>query len=282
MRTMSLTADAPVVVGVDDSPQSLTAVRLAAHEAAAHQRPLRIVHAFNWIADPSAPIEGELREPAERILNQAAQVATESEPVLRLTCALIEGPALTTLLRESGSAALLVLGDGGLSGQTAVPIEAISVQIAARAGCSVLVARENLPPPAPVLVGIDCGAGTSTALDFAFDAAATRDSELVVLRVWEADDPSEEPDPSIARQLAETVAPWQERYPAVRVTQQVRSGESKHLLIEASRTAELVVVSMRGEQPSRSMLGALSQTLLYHSPAPVVIVRTAHELYIQA
>ncbi|MFK3980707.1 universal stress protein [Micromonospora sp. NPDC050397] len=279
---MALAADAPVVVGVDDSTQSLTAARLAAKEAAAHHRPLRIVHAFNWLADPSSPLEGELRDPAERLLNRAARAATEAEPNVRLSCALIEGPALTTLLRESGSAALLVMGDGGLAGQTAVPIEALSVQIAARAGCSVLVVREQSPPAGPVLVGIDCGAGTPTALTFAFDAAAWRPAELVVLRVWEADDPSEEPDPSVAEELAEAVAPWQERCPEVRVTQRVRAGDSKQILLDESREAGVVVVSMRGEQPSRSMLGALSQTLLYHSPAPVVIVRTPHELYVQA
>jgi nucleotide-binding universal stress UspA family protein len=278
---MSLPADAPVVVGVDDSTQSLTAVQMAAHEAAAHRRPLRIVHAFNWIADPSAPIDGELREPAERILNRAAGAATAAEPKVRLSCALIEGPALTTLLRESGSAALIVLGDGGLANQIYVPIEALSVQIAARAGCSVLVVREKLPPQGRVLVGIDCGTGTSAALDFAFDAAAWRHAELVVLRVWEADNGSENPDPTVAEQLAAALAPWQRRYPAVRLTQCVRAGDSKQVLVEESRAAEIVVVSMRGKQPGQSMLGALSQALLYHCPAPVVIVRTPHELYVQ-
>lgn len=62
----------------------------------------------------------------------------------------------------------------------------------------------------------------------------------------------------------------------------MRSGDSKQILIDESRSAEVVVVSMRGEQPSRSMLGALSQALLYHSPTPVVIVRTPHGLYVQA
>ena len=279
---MSLPADAPVVVGVDDSAQSLSAVRLAAREAAAHRRRLRIVHAFNWVADPSTPLDDELREPAERLLNRAAGAATEVEPELRLSCALIEGPALTTLLRESGSAALIVLGDGELSTDDYVPIEALSVQVAARAGCSVLVAREQLPQPGPVLVGIDCGAGTPNALGFAFDAAAWRGAELVVLRIREEDESSRSSDWSAAEELAAAVAPWQRKYPAVRLTQRVRTGDAKELLVEESRSAEIVVVSMRGGQPWRSMLGALSQALLYHSPAPVVIVRTPHELYVQA
>lgn len=214
---MSLPANAPVVVGVDNSAQSMTAVRLAAHEAAAHRRTLRIVHAFNWVADPDTPLEGELRAPAEHLLNEAANTATEAAPELRLSCALIEGPALTTLLRESGSAALMVLGDGGLSGQTAVPIEALSVQVAARAGCSVLVVRESSPPSGPVLVGIDCGVGTETALGFAFDAASWRETELVALRIWEADNPAQEPDHSVADELDSALVPWRRKYPDVRV-----------------------------------------------------------------
>jgi nucleotide-binding universal stress UspA family protein len=279
---MSLPANAPVVVGVDESLMSLNASRLAAREAAAHGRELRIVHAFNWVADPSTPLGPELRDPAERILNRAAGAAAKVAPGLPISCAPIEGPPLTTLLRESGSAVLIVLGDGGLATHTCVPIEALSVQVAARAGCSVLVAREINPPHGPVLVGVDGGAGTPGALGFAFDAAAWRGAELVVLRVLETVEPPQSTQSSVAEQLAQTVAPWRRKYPSVPTTERVRTGDSKQIMIEESRAAELVVVSMRGEQPWRGMLGALSQSLLYHSPAPVAIVRTPHELYVQA
>ena len=45
---MTTNPAAPIVVGVDGSPHSLRALDWAAREAAARQRPLRIVHAFLW------------------------------------------------------------------------------------------------------------------------------------------------------------------------------------------------------------------------------------------
>jgi nucleotide-binding universal stress UspA family protein len=41
-----------VLVGVDGSDDALRAVRWAAREAARRQLPLRLVHAFPWVAEP--------------------------------------------------------------------------------------------------------------------------------------------------------------------------------------------------------------------------------------
>jgi nucleotide-binding universal stress UspA family protein len=275
---MSAPASAAVVVGVDGSPLSLVAVRLAAREAALSGRPLRVVHSF-WVADQAAP-GGELGEPAEQVADRAVATGAAAELHIEISAALIEGPAATALLRESGSAALVVLGDGGLASRS-MPVDATSVQVAARAGCSVLVVREVPRPAGPVLVGVDGSASSQGALDFAFDSAARREAELIVVRAFDAGDAPGEPATGAAEQLAEVVAPWQQKYPSVAVTQRARTGDPTAIMIEESGAAELVVVSARGEQPWRGMLGEVSQALLYHAPAPVVIVRHAHELYIQ-
>ena len=278
---MSAPTSAPVVVGVDDSRLGLSAVRLAAREAAMHDRPLRIVHSFNWTAEPELPPETELRGPTERLIAEAVETASRTEPTIEISSALIEGPALTTLLRESGSAALTVLGDGNLSEWEYVPPESLAVQLAARAGSTVLVAREIARPTGPVLVGVDGSLGSQAALDFAFDAATRRKADLIALWVWDPVDRPEGAQPETEEALAEALAPWQQKYPSVRVVQRVLSGEPTEVMVEQSREVELSVVSARGEQPWRGMLGAVSQSMLYHSPAPVVIVRSNHELYIQ-
>ncbi|MEO3743980.1 universal stress protein [Plantactinospora sp. B5E13] len=272
-----------VVVGVDGSPLSLSAVRLATQEAARHSRPLRIVHAFNWVADPAEPMPAEPRRPAEELLDHAIVVATRTRPEVPVSTALIEGPVLTTLLRESGSAALLVIGDGGLTLNPDVPADsdATAVQLAARAGCSVLVVREELPAPGPVMVGVDGSASSLCALDFAFDTATRRSTELVVVQVWDPDVRTGAVPPEAAEQLAESVAPWQRKYPSVAVRQEVRTGAPESALLKEARRAEIVVVSARGDEPWRGMLGAVSQAMLYHSPAPVIVVRSSHGLYIQ-
>jgi len=275
-------AGEPVVVGVDDSRLSMTAVRMAAREASLHARPLRIVHAFNWVANPYEPMPEEPRRPAEELLDRAVTTAARAQPRVDTSAALIEGPVITTLLRESGSAALLVIGDGGLTTNPDVPAdsEATAVQIAARAGCSVLVARETSPSTGSVVVGVDGSASSLNALDFAFDTASRHATDLVVVQVWDPD-PSGAVPAEAADQLAEAVSPWQRKYPSVSVSQQTRTGDPETALIAEARRAELVVVSARGDEPWRGMLGAVSQAMLYHSPTPVIVVRSSHGLYIQ-
>ena len=275
---MTCPATGPVVVGVDDSPVSRSAVRLAAREAATHHRPLRVVHVFDWGPDPESP-QAELRDSAEQMLADATAIAIEEEPEIEVTSAIIEGHPVITLLREASAAALIVVGDGTLATRTTVSIDATALQIAARAGCGVLIARETAPPVGPILVGFDGSASSRSALDFAFDSAQRRGRELSVVRVVEAAKPMGDVEPApvvtdgVGDELAEALAPWQSRYPSVTVDQRVRAGDPDEILIEESRSAELVAVGARGEQPWRGALGAVSQALLYHSPTPVLIVR---------
>jgi nucleotide-binding universal stress UspA family protein len=274
--------DAPVVVGVDGSELALAAVRLAAREAAALRRTLRIVHVFNWSPDPARPPAGERRVPARRVTARATAAAAEAAPGVSVTCGLVEGPPVTTLLRESGAAVLLAIGDGGLGRCACVPLDATALQITARAGCTVLVARPTAAPTGPVLVGVDGSSGARLALDFAFDTAARRGADLLAVRAW---DPVESPagtEAGVTLQLAAALEPYQRAYPSVRANARVVTGDPKTVLMERSRSAQLVVTSARGEQPWRGMLGAVSQALLYHSPAPTAVVRHAHGLYVQA
>lgn len=275
---MTCPASGPVVVGVDDSPVSRSAVRLAAREAATHHLPLRVVHVFDWGPDPTSP-QAELRDSAERMLADAMALAVEDEPTIEVTTAIIEGHPIVTLLREAAAATLIVVGDGNLATRSSISVDATAVQIAARAGCGALIAREESPPVGPILVGFDGSASSRSALDFAFDSAQRRGRELSVVRVVEAakaiGDVEAAPvvTDGVGDELAEALAPWQSRYPSVTVTQRVLAGDPDEILVEESRSAELVAVGARGEQPWRGALGAVSQALLYHSPRPVLIVR---------
>lgn len=270
----------PVVVGVDGSALAMEAVRLAAREAELHDRPLRIVHAFNWAPDSATPSD-ELREPAEEITERAVACGAETAPGVPVSAALLEGPAATILLRESGSAALLVIGDGGLGGSGGVPLDATPLQVTARAGCSVLVARTTVPGSGLVVVGVDGSASSRHALEQAFDAAQRRGDRLRVVRAWDPVEDNVSTEARVAVQLDEAVRPCQERYPDVPVELRVRTGDPKDVVVAETTDAELVVASARGEQPWRGMLGGVSQALLYHCTAPVLITRGAHELYVQ-
>ncbi|MGW2853670.1 universal stress protein, partial [Streptomyces sp. NPDC001215] len=64
------------------------------------------------------------------------------------------------------------------------------------------------------------------------------------------------------------------RYPDVTVRQEVLSGETREVLIEASSGAQLMVVGARGHGGlSGMLLGSVSQAVLHHAHCPVAVVR---------
>ncbi|MGC4807443.1 universal stress protein [Micromonospora sp. DT233] len=277
---MGAPADAPVVVALGSSDAALEVVRLAAAEAADHDRALLLLHAFNWAATPEAVSVSGPRADAEELIERAGAVAGEVRPALAVSGEIVEGAPVVTLIRRSESAFLVAVGDGGMShSRSAITADTPAVQLAARAACPVLVVRPEPPPQGPVLVGVDGSASAAKALEFAFDCAARRSARLLAVRVTEparqgaGDDPADF-DPEAARaELAEAVARHGRRHRSVPVECRAVVGEPGPILVELSRCAQLTVVAARGDEPLRGMLGAVSQSLLYHSPAPVIVVR---------
>jgi nucleotide-binding universal stress UspA family protein len=272
---MTTTAVAPIVVGVDGSPASACAVRLAAYEAALRGRPLCLTHAFNWMpADPNwLPADAPLtsiwsRDVAEQLLDDAVRAAHSRVPGIETEQQIVEGSAVVALLHASRTAALVVVGDGNLAAYVSLPIEATAVRVAAYAECSVMLVRDMEESDGPVLVGVDGTAGGAQALGFAFESAAMRRAELVVLQVTESDDAPVVTPSGIAQ--------WQQDFPGVTVREQVLTGDPVAVLTEAAEGAAMLVCGARGERASHGLLGSVSLGLLHHAPCPVVVVRGRH------
>ncbi|MER5703312.1 universal stress protein [Micromonospora sp. NPDC002296] len=277
---MAAIADAPVVAAIGSSDDdALQVVRLAARDAANHGRPLSLLHAFNWAAALEAPSAAGPRAEAEDLIERAAAVAGEVEPALPVSGEIVEGSPLAALIRRSESAFLVAVGDGGMSRcEDCIPADALAVQLAAQAGCPVLVVRPEPPPQGPVLVGVDGSMSSRTALGFAFDHAARRSAPLLAVRITEPARSVEDGDTAgsaedARAELAEAVARYGRRHPSVRAECHSVVGDPGDVLVDRSRSAQLAIVAGRGDEPLRGMLGAVSQSLLYHSPAPVIVVR---------
>ncbi|WBB80783.1 universal stress protein [Micromonospora sp. WMMD882] len=291
------TADsAAVVVGVDGSPAALRAVRLAAAEAGRRRRPLRIVHAFIWPLlrvsgepAPGGPRAGGLRQQARHLVDEAVAEAERVDADLRITGEIIDGAASAVLLGESPTAALVVIGDRGLGGFTALLVGSVAVQVAAHADCPVLVARGVDRPGAPVLVGVDGSPLSRYAVEVAAEQAAARGVGLVALHAYRHpastgpgdmqplvhDDTALRGDEE--RLLAESVAGLADRYPQVPVTRQVARDRPGPALAGASRQAQLLVVGARGHgELTGLLLGSVSQSMLHHAACPVAVVRPPH------
>ena len=296
--TVQILPDGPVLVGVDGSPPARAALELGVQQARRHGRPLRLVHAFVWPIlgvpvgpSPLGPPAGGLRAEAERVLAEAREHARALAPDLPVSGAVVDGTAAAVLLAEAARAALTVVGDRGLGGFASLLVGSVAAQVAAHAPGPVLVARGRPDPQGPVLVGVDGSEAAEWALAFAYVEAAARGAELLALNTWYGRLPArtEERLPLIydasdvqaerGRELNAAVVRVRERLPevtGVTVREQVRFGRAARTLVDASATAQLLVVGARGRGGFAGLrLGSVSTAALHHAHCPVAVVRRA-------
>jgi nucleotide-binding universal stress UspA family protein len=281
-------ATKPVVVGVDGSEESLLAVEWAAMEAKRHGLALHIVSAPAMVprmnADRAVPatVADALRGVSERALARAVIRAEEVSSGLEVSTALLSGaPALAVAGRGTG-AAMLVVGARGAGGFAAMILGSVSRYAATRAQCPVVVVRQaTMAVHREVVVGIRDPHDVGAALAFAFEEAAARRAELVVVHAWswfpgsvraqDAIDAPFHPEQildEVARTLAAVLDGWREKYPGVEVRQDVIHGHPARVLASYSARADLVVIGRHGD----SGVGSIQHALLDHARGPVAVV----------
>lgn len=278
----------PIVVGVDGSGAAMRAVRWAADEAMRRKAPLRIVHgveplsvpAFRGYVDTAGIVVGQHAE-GRRLVAEAAAAA----PGVSVTTAVPAQAPLRALLAESEAAGMLVLGPTGVGAVAEVLVGSLPAKLAAHAHCPVAVVRGTGDrPDGPVVAGIDGGPSSEAVMDAAFEEAANRGARLVAAHAWSDGDLEGE---SVERRrylgwepvaervvLGESLTAWQEKYPEVPVDRVAVRDRPRHLLLEWSRRAQLVVVGHRGRGGFADLLlGSTSQALVHHAHGPVLVVR---------
>jgi nucleotide-binding universal stress UspA family protein len=286
-----------VVVGVDGSASSLAAVETAAREARWRSARLRVVHAFFWPAMhvplgplPLGPPEGGIQNMVENLLGEAVARARSVAPEVDVSHAVVTGEPLTVLEAQSHAAQLVVVGSRGMGGFVGLLVGSTAVHLSAHGKCPVLVVRDAGDEAGPVVVGVDGSVMGEQAVDFAFVEAALRKAPVRALHAWttwnaplpapqDATVPYANPPGALAgeeeRLVSEALAGHRERHPEVAVEHQVVHGRTREALIEASHSAQLLVVGARGRGGFAGLLlGSVSQAVLHHAHCPVAVVRS--------
>ncbi len=290
----------PILVAVDGSQPSMHAVDWAAEEAALRQVPLQITHvALKWsYRAPATPHEADAApdEASLRLLDAAAQRATDRSPGIGVETRLLVGSAAATLLSEAENACLVVLGRRGATGFAGHLLGSISHQVAAHAKCPVAIIPEREDPgrnqagrgahpeQEEIVLGVDGAKKAAESVAFAFEEAALRGAKLRAIHSWthaltagaggllpvhDADTMAAEG----ARLLARSVASWREKFRDVRVTEQVERGHAAKILADASAMAALLVVGAQGQGGFPGLtLGSVTHGVLHHARCPVVVV----------
>ncbi|KAB1903126.1 universal stress protein [Micromonospora sp. AMSO31t] len=281
-----------ILVGYDGSADASVALGWALDEAGRSGRPVRLAYVFEWLTvagwigpgvAPGVWPDETARRQVEDLVRRAAADAAADRPGLTVQGEVFDGPPALVLQERSAEAAMLVLGSRGHGGFGGLLAGSTAVSVSAHAHCPVIVVRDGRPVTSgPVVVGADGSPSSVQALGFAVERAAQRDVPVRALRVWEPPaegrvPPGFDPEEAAATERAAAEAdltPWRESFPDVPVEVVANPGSPAALLVEESRTAQLVVVGSRGRGGLRGMLlGSVSQQLIHHAQCPVAVVR---------
>ncbi|MFD4209314.1 universal stress protein [Micromonospora tulbaghiae] len=285
-------SDDEILVGYDGSSDAAVALNWALDEAGRSGRPVRLAYVFEWLTvtgwigpgvAPGVWPDEAARQQVEELVRKAATDAAADRPGLAVHGEVFDGPPALVLQERSADAGMLVLGSRGHGGFGGLLAGSTAVSVTAHAHCPVVVVRDGQAATSgPVVVGSDGSESALRALGFAVERAAQRDVPLRVLRAWEPPGdrwvpPDFDPEQVAASERAAAeaeLAPWRESFPDVPVEIEAVPGSASALLVEASRSAQLVVVGSRGRGGLRGMLlGSVSQQLIQHSHCPVAVVR---------
>ncbi|MEU2156060.1 universal stress protein [Streptomyces sp. NPDC019396] len=289
------TVESPLVVGVDGSDSSLDALVWAVDEAARHSLALRLVYASRWerYEGPAAFVEDLERPSEQQLIDAVVDVATECahrrNAGVKVVAEVLPEDTVTALVTESRRASMLVTGTRGRGGLTGLLLGSVSLGVAARAHCPVVVVRGDTAgrkgTHGRVLLGIaDTGQGSSAA-GFAFREAAVRACELEAVRAWRrpahqpADHILQAADPGLynreraAAQIDVAVSEEAQEHPEVLLRRSTVEGPAHKVLVQHSAAADLVVVGAHRRQGHFGLqLGRVTHTVLHHSECPVAVV----------
>jgi nucleotide-binding universal stress UspA family protein len=146
-----MSGDQRIVVGVDGSEFSTTALRLAGRMATSLNAPLEVITCLgtsdlflaSHLPEERAPTTTQLEETAKRLVGESLERAFGNDVPEGLTRTVKFGAPAKVLVEESRNAQLLVVGRRGRGGFLAQVMGSVSGACAAHAHCPVLVVGED-------------------------------------------------------------------------------------------------------------------------------------------
>lgn len=277
----------PVVVGVDGSVHSDTAVLWAAAHASAADRSLLLINAMGRLGAgdllAGAAESREFRRGAGgSVLTAAARLAHRVAPDLEVATSVAELDAREALLSASADAAMVVVGTRGHGGIAALALGSVSNAVAGHAQAPVAVVRPRRTPGQEVVVGVAGDGSDRAAIAFAADLAVRQGVALDVLHGWSPKDtfvdtqhyaqPLETPDEG-RRVVSEALAGLAETCPDLSVRTSFPDREPVRALVERSRTADCLVVGAHQRGGRGVLLGSVSRSVVERADCTTVVVR---------
>lgn len=268
---------ARIVVGLDASRASWTALRWAAARAVDGPAHVRVVHALE-------------RGDADRLvvrerLAGAAALVRGTAPGAVVDTVVERGSVVPTLVGAAAVADLLVIGAHRSRTVRSALTRSLARRIATSAAVPTVVVPEDwIPGDGPIVVGLDAET-SGAALAFGLHEARRTDRSLRLVHAWRVaapiaarpiallEDASSTEEQSARLVLAGVGREAARLEPSVPVDAALREGDAGEALAEAGAGASLVVVGRRPRTTIGAELsGSVVSRVVHRSRTPVVVV----------
>lgn len=136
-----------ILVGIDGSPSSRSALDWAARQASLAREPLLAIMTWEWPHDlgfaPPLPHDYDPVADARHVLDEAVQAARAAHPEVEIRSSVTQGRAAAALVEASRDASLLVVGSRGHGGFAGMLLGSVSQHCVTNAHCPVVVVRDG-------------------------------------------------------------------------------------------------------------------------------------------
>ena len=264
-----------ILVGVNETAASGSAVRWATREAAACGCGLYIVHVVDAhiFGASSGWLSSELRRMFRPVVENAVAIAREIDATVHVRTAVLFGTPARSMVRQSRHAALTVVGRSERRDMSRRIFGSVTWHLLAAGRATVVVdagtTRSASAATERFVVALDGRGGPREAMTFAFTAADTR--RLPVHLVHAAQSP-EDVDPGVV------AARWRQRYPDVTVTTAAGHTSIAETMKVQCRPGDLLVLGRHHFRLTHQDVGATTRSILASLPCAVAVIGDAATL----
>lgn len=288
---MEVDPRAPIVVATDGTDRSAGALRYGVHEARRRGVALRLVHVAPTatMTDPMfgyAPeLAQDLQAHGRTVLADATKAVGEIDPGLPVESVLAVGMPVGQIVDAAAGAQMVVLGRETRRGLERLLTGATTASVAGHAAVPTVVVPGDwqLVEHGRMVVGIESEDCAHPLLARAFERAAQRGAQLIVVHAWDLPVPNgslSDPQRYVqewraagARLLSTVLGEWRRVFPGVAVETSVVHGQAAHALVAGAEASDLLLVGRRSRRPVHwAHLGATARAVLRASRVPVEVV----------
>ena len=293
-RTAARPTTSRIVVGVDGSEPSNTALRWAAHEARRRGADILVVSCYSvpmyggamGVVYPAHEDLEVFKAGAAAVVGRATDLVAEIDPQLAVDSLVEMSSAAASITEAAHDGDEIVVGATGHGGFVEGLLGSVAMSVVHRSHVPVIVVpaqpvAEIGPEMSKIVVGLDGSAESARALDWAYGEAVLSGAELTAVHGWiypyaSQYEPRTQMELDAMTELKASLESLGSRLTegVVHIHTRLVEKSPAEALLDESADADLIVVGSRGRGALRaSLLGSVSRTVVQHANCPVAVIR---------